>query len=110
MTRSHSAKATAIGTMRTSPTDDDETAAPTDGAANFLQELATDSPPVKGGEKMYRVGGSTGVFGLSKSRENVRSSVQRKCHSVMPRWYQMMTPWDPLRIVALEDPRHPGIS
>ena len=61
MTRSHSAKATAIGTMRMSPTDDDETAAPTDGAANFLQELATDSPPsprVNGGGKVGHVGGS----------------------------------------------------
>ena len=48
--------------------------------------------------------------GVSKSRENVRSSVQRKYHSVMPRWYQMMTPWEPPGIVALEDPRHPGIS
>ena len=48
--------------------------------------------------------------GVSQSRENVRLSVQRKCHSVMPRWYQMMTPWDPPGIVALEDPRHPGIS
>ena len=47
---------------------------------------------------------------LSKSRENVRSSVQRKCHSVMPRWYQMMTLWEPPGIVALEAPRHPGIS
>ena len=27
---------------------------------------------------------------LSKVSENVRPSVQRKCHSVMPRWYQMM--------------------
>ena len=29
---------------------------------------------------MYRVGGSTGVFGLSKFRGNVRLSVQQKCH------------------------------
>ena len=28
--------------------------------------------------------------GVSKVSENVRPSVQRKCHSVMPRWYQMM--------------------
>ena len=44
---------------------------------------------------------------VSLFRINVRSSVQRKCHSVMPRWYQMMTPWDPRGIVALGDPRHP---
>ena len=43
-------------------------------------------------------------------RINVRLSVQRKCHSAMPRWYQMLTPWEPPWIVALEDPRHPGIS
>ena len=48
--------------------------------------------------------------GVSLFRINVRLSVQRKCHSVMPRWYQMMTPWDPPWILALEDPRHPGIS
>ena len=80
MTRSHSAKATAIGTMRMSPTDDDETAAPTDGAANFLQELATDSPPsprVNGGGKVGHVGGSIVGLRLSKARENVRSSVQQ---------------------------------
>ena len=47
---------------------------------------------------------------LSWFRINVRLSVQRKCHSVRPRWYQMMTPWDPPGIVALEDPRQPGIS
>ena len=47
---------------------------------------------------------------MSLFRTNVRLSVQRKCHSVMPRWYQMMTPWEPPGIVALEDPRHPGNS
>ena len=31
-----------------------------------------------------------GIYILSKVSENVRPSVQRKCHSVMPRWYQMM--------------------
>ena len=29
---------------------------------------------VKGGEKMYRVGGSTGVFGLSTFSVNVRAN------------------------------------
>ena len=48
--------------------------------------------------------------GVSLFRINVRFSVQRKCHSVMPRWYQMMTRWEPPGIVALEYPRHPGIS
>ena len=38
---------------------------------------------VKGGEKMYRVGGSTGVFGLSTFRENVRLTVQQKCPSAI---------------------------
>ena len=33
---------------------------------------------------------STISRGVSKVSENVRPSVQRKCHSVMPRWYQMM--------------------
>ena len=41
---------------------------------------------VKGGEKMYHVGGSIVGFGLSKSRINVRLSVQHKCHSVRPGW------------------------
>ena len=46
---------------------------------------------------------------VSKSRENVRSSVQHKCHSVRPGWYQMTTLRKPRGMVALEDPRHPGI-
>ena len=56
------------------------------------------------------MGGSIVGLRLSQSRGNVRLSVQRKCHLVMPRWYQMMTPWEPPGIAALEDPRHPGIS
>ena len=47
---------------------------------------------------------------VSLFRTNVRLSVQRQCHSVTPRWYQMMMPWEPPGIVALEDPRPPGIS
>ena len=34
---------------------------------------------------MYRVGGI-----VSTVRENVRLSVQDKCHSVMPPWYQVV--------------------
>ena len=48
--------------------------------------------------------------GVSLFRINVRLSGQRKCHSVMPTWYQMMTSRDPPGIAALEDPRCPGIS
>ena len=48
--------------------------------------------PVKGGEKLYRVGGSTGVFGLSMFDENVRLSVQQKCHPSILRSYQMSMP------------------
>ncbi len=47
---------------------------------------------------------------LWKFRENVRLSVQHKCHSVMPPWYQMMTSWDPPGIAPSEDLRRPGIS
>ena len=49
------------------------------------------------------------VSRVSKSKENVRSSVQQKCHSVRLGWYQMTTLRKPRGIVALEDPRHPGI-
>ena len=31
-----------------------------------------------------------GFSPLSKVRVNVRLSVQHKCHSVMPRWYQIL--------------------
>ena len=55
-------------------------------------------------------GGGKRTTGVSLFRINVRLSVQRKCHSVVPRWYQMVTPWEPPGIVALEDSRHPGIS
>ena len=55
------------------------------------------------------MGGSIVGLRLSLFRINVRVSVQRKCHSAMPRWYQMLTPWEPPGIVALEDPRHLGI-
>ena len=47
---------------------------------------------------------------LSKFRENVRLSVQQKCHSVKPQWYQMMTLRKPRGIVALADPQRPCIS
>ena len=47
---------------------------------------------------------------LSKFRGNVRLSVQQKCHSVKPRWYQMMTFRKPRGIVALADPQRPCIS
>ena len=49
--------------------------------------------------------------GVSKFRGNVRLSVQRKCHSVRPGWYQM-TAWQqqPPGFVALEGLRHPCIS
>ena len=50
------------------------------------------------------------TMGVSKSRENVRLSVQHKCHSVRPGWYQMTTLRKPPVIVALEYPRHPGIA
>ena len=42
-----------------------------------------DWPTVKGRAKTY--------LWVSKSRKNVRPSVQQKCHSIMPRWYQMMS-------------------
>ena len=48
--------------------------------------------------------------GVSKFRGNIRLSVQRKCHSVKPRWYQMTTLRKPPGIVALEDPQRPCIS
>ena len=48
--------------------------------------------------------------GVSKFRGNVRLSVQQKCHSVKPRWYQMMTFRKPRGIVALADPQRPCIS
>ena len=48
--------------------------------------------------------------GVSKFRENVRLSVQQKCHSVKPQWYQMMTLRKPRGIVALADPQRPCIS
>ena len=47
---------------------------------------------------------------VSKFRENVRLSVQQKCHSVKPQWYQMMTLRKPRGIVALADPQRPCIS
>ena len=47
---------------------------------------------------------------LSKFRGNVRLSVQRKCHSLKPRWYQMTTLRKPPGIVALVDPQCPYIS
>ena len=47
---------------------------------------------------------------VSKFRGNVRLSVQQKCHSVKPRWYQMMTFRKPRGIVALADPQRPCIS
>ena len=49
--------------------------------------------------------------GVSKFRGNVRLSVQRKCHSVRPGWYQM-TAWQqqPPGFVALEGLWHPCIS
>ena len=59
---------------------------------------------------MYRVGGSTGVFGLSKSRKNVRLSVQHKCHSVRPGWYQMLASRGPFGVVVSVGPQRPGIS
>ena len=48
--------------------------------------------------------------GVSKFRGNVRLSVQQKCHSVKPQWYQMMTFRKPRGIVALADPQRPCIS
>ena len=50
------------------------------------------------------------IGGVSKFRENVRLSVQQKCHSVKPQWYQMMTLRKPRGIVALADPQRPCIS
>ena len=47
------------------------------------EAIAWEEATVKGGEKMYRVGGSTGVFGLSTFRENVRLTVQQKCPSAI---------------------------
>ena len=48
--------------------------------------------------------------GVSKFRENVRLSVQQKCHSVKPRCYQMTAWQQPPGIVALVDPQRPCIS
>ena len=50
------------------------------------------------------------IGGVSKFRENIRVSVQQKCHSVKPQWYQMMTLRKPRGIVALADPQRPCIS
>ena len=50
------------------------------------------------------------IGGVSKFRENVRLSVQQKCHWVKPQWYQMMTLRKPRGIVALADPQRPCIS
>ena len=61
-----------------------------------------DAVAVKGGEILGQV--------VSKFRGNVRLSVQQKCHSVKPRWYQMMTFRKPRGIVALADPQRPCIS
>ena len=47
---------------------------------------------------------------VSKFRINVRLSVQRKCHSVKPRCYQMTTLRQSPGFAALEGLRHPGIS
>ena len=49
------------------------------------------------------------IGGVLKFRENVRLSVQQKCHSVKPQWYQMMTLRKPRGIVALADPQRPCI-
>ena len=50
------------------------------------------------------------IGGVLKFRENVWLSVQQKCHSVKPQWYQMMTLRKPRGIVALADPQRPCIS
>ena len=50
------------------------------------------------------------VWTVTKFRKNVRLSVQDKCHSFMPPWYQMTTSWDPPGIGASEYPELPGIS
>ena len=57
---------------------------------------------VKGGEKVDHW--------VVEVQENVRVSVQQKCHSVKPQWYQMMTLRKPRGIVALADPQRPCIS
>ena len=62
-----------------------------------------------GNEERVKGGGILG-HGVSKFRGNVRLSVQQKCHSVKPRWYQMMTFRKPRGIVALADPQRPCIS
>ena len=65
---------------------------------------------VNGGGKVGHMGGPIVGLRLSKSRGDVRLSVQHKCHSVMLGWYQMTTLRKPPGIVALENPRHPGLS
>ena len=59
--------------------------------------------------EVSRVEGSWAA-GVSKFRENVRLSVQHKCHSVSLPWYQMMMWRDCPGFAASEDPRRPGIS
>ena len=72
-----------------------------DFAVDVLPALSP-NPPMDGARTAEVGKGVTGAMirvsmastkhtsGVSKVSENVRPSVQRKCHSVMPRWYQMM--------------------
>ena len=65
---------------------------------------------VKGGGKVDQVGGSIAGLRLSTFRENVRLSVQKKCHLSNPGSYQMSMPLGLLATGASVDFRHRCIA